>query len=126
MLVSKKASTGICVSPIEDKPVGQRATKLAQRRQRPLSSLIAAHFKNAAARNSNLNLVTVLQPECLHNGGGKAYRQTVSPLRNLHRPLQLIYILYCISKQAGSHQFPLRFLLGDLGGYSLAYCGEGL
>src|ERR1700684_2114688 len=98
MFVSRNALALIRFLAVEDEPGGERTPQLSQTIKGPLPALIAAHFEDPAAGDSNLDSVAFLQFKRLDDGGGQTNCQAVSPLRNLHRPPQ-IYISYCISSR---------------------------
>src|SRR5580704_2484690 len=96
MLVSKNPLPIIDFVAVEDESRREGTPELAQVLHSAPAAFVAPHFERAPAGDPNLDVVAFLQLKRLDHSGRQANCQTVSPLRNLHRP-PWIYINNCIS-----------------------------
>src|SRR5262249_3535864 len=81
---SRRASSGICLVPIEFPIWRKLLAEGANPRQCPLPRPIPRDVEGALADDVHLDLVPLLQPKGLDHGRWQPKRQTVSPLRYLH------------------------------------------
>src|ERR1700687_2330659 len=94
-LVSRNALSLIRFLAVEDESGRERAPQFAQAGQGPLPAQIAADFKDAAARDSNLDLIALFQLERFDHRRRQTHRQAIPPLRDLHAvSLDIHYVLY--------------------------------
>src|ERR1700728_2693374 len=96
MVVSRNALSLIRKIPVKGKPSGQRPPQLPQPRKRDFFLSVSAYLELSGAGDANLDLIAVLQVQCVYDTRGQPDSKTISPFRYLH-DFSWIYIILCIS-----------------------------